>query len=320
MGMKEAVHLDWLEIRIHTSEEAVEAVSFYLLECGLEGVVIEDSEVLKRNWKQKYGELIALSPENYPENGAIVKGYVPLKEDIKPILENIHSYLISLHTFGLDPGPKTVTTRKLKNEEWTEQWKQYLQPIVVTDRILVKPVWETVPSPLDHQIIIELDPGFAFGTGHHITTIQSLQFLEEYIKQGNEVIDVGCGSGILSIAAAKLGAAQVLAIDLDPNAVTETCKHVQLNKLENRIQVECGDGLKQVSRRVHVVVADILAEILIPLIDDLPRILAPGGIFIASGIIKEKENDVVEHLKNIGFTCLDRKHEDDWIAIVAEKW
>lgn len=311
--------MDWLEIRIHTSKEAVEAVSYYLLNCGLEGVVIEDSEVLRRKWEPKYGEMIALKPEDFPKHGAIVKGYLPSDEAMEPLLGNLRSYLNTLSSFGLDPGPQIVTTRWLKEEEWSEPWKQYLKPIWATDRILVKPVWETVPSPSGETIVIELDPGLAFGTGHHITTIQSLQFLEKYLTSNDQVIDVGCGSGILSIAAAKLGAAHVLAIDLDPNAIKETRKHIRCNQLEDRIQVKCGDGLKQVSQSAHLIVANILAEVLVSLIDDLPRVLAPGGTFIASGIIKAKENDVVTCLKNQGFTCFGRIQEEDWIAIAAKR-
>lgn len=316
--MVAARSLDWLEIRIHTSEEAIEAVSYYLIECGLDGVVIEDPQVYERNRRLKYGAIDARSSHDAPKQGAILKGYVSPEEDLESIVKRIRAHLDSLPAFGLDPGPKVVTTRRLKKEEWMERWKQTLRSVPVSDRILVKPVWEKISSP--SEIVIELDPGLAFGTGHHTTTIQALRFLEEYLKEGDQVIDVGCGSGILSIAAAKLGAEQVLAIDLDPQAVKETHKHVQLNQLKDQIEIQCGDGLKQVSRRVDFVVANILAEIIIPLIDDLPRVLVPGGIFIAAGIIKEKKSDVVTLLQEYGFRLLDQNEKGEWVAIVAEKW
>lgn len=312
--------MDWMEICVHTSEEAAEAVSFFLLENGLEGVVLEDSEVLRRKWEPRYGEIVSLSPEDYPEEGVRVKGYVSPDEDVPSIIQKVDSYLHQLATFGLDPGPKTITTQLLTKEVWTEPWKQYLHPIQVTERMLVKPVDKEAPTSHDDPIVIELNPGLAFGTGHHITTIQSLQLLEKYIKPESHVIDVGCGSGILSIAAAKLGAAHVLAIDLDPIAVEETRKQIQLNQLEHRINVEQGDGVKTVAEEAHLIVANLIAEIHLSLIKDLPRVLVDRGIFIAAGILKEKEDVVIERLQSQGFRPFDRKQEQDWIAIAAEKW
>ena len=312
--------MDWVEICIHTSEEAVEAVSYFLHECGLEGVVIEDSEALRRDWNPRFGEIISLSSEDYPESGVRIKGYVSLDEDRALLVQKIHSYLNTLSTVGLDPGAKTITTKLIKRDDWVNPWKKRLHPIAVTDRILVKPIGEkTELLSSEKQVVIELDPGMAFGTGHHVTTIQSLQLLEKYLKPGQQVIDVGCGSGILSIAAAKLGAAKVLAIDLDPKAIVETKKHIKLNQLKSRIEVECGDGLKTVARTAHLIVANLIAEIHVQLVNDLPRVLVPGGIFIAAGILKEKEAGLVAHLQREKFQVIERRVGEEWIAIVAKK-
>lgn len=314
--------MDWYEVQIRTSQEAVEAVSHFLLECGLEGVVIEEVEIVKRNWKEKYGEIYALSSNDFPKQGAVLKGYVSVDEDVEALMKKIRAYLRQLTDFGLDPGPRTITTRLLKEEVWTREWKKFLQPIALTDRILVKPVWETLSStPSQHdRIIIDLDPGLAFGTGHHVTTCQAMQLLEQSMRSGSEVIDVGCGSGILSIAAVKLGAKQVLAVDLDEKAVEETRKHIRMNDVEDQVQVMRGDGLKQVSRRANLVVANILAEILIPMVPDVLRVLVPGGRFIAAGIIEEKEADIARALQETGLRLVERKKEGEWVAITAEKW
>lgn len=313
--------MDWMEICVHTSEEAVEAVSNFMLECGLEGVAIEDSTIWKREWPSRYGEIYALSPENVPKKGARIKGYVALQEELETMIQKIKAYLDTLASAGLDPGPKTVTTKRLTKEDWLEPWKQHLHPIAVSDRLLVKPMGQKVESALlEHKLVIELDPGLAFGTGHHPTTVQCLQFLEKHLKSGDRVIDVGCGSGILSIAAAKLGAKQIFAIDLDPQAIAETQKHIAINRLTEQIQVEQGDGLKTVTQKAELIVANLIAELHLSLLTDLPRVLTPGGRIIAAGILKEKEKIVREAFEKNGFRLIDRKHHEDWIAIVMKKW
>jgi ribosomal protein L11 methyltransferase len=208
----------------------------------------------------------------------------------------------------------------VSEESWANEWKKYYRTVRVSERLTVKPVWEEYrPSSPDEQVI-ELDPGMAFGTGTHPTTMLCLKMIEKYVRPGMDVVDVGCGSGVLSVAAAKLGAARVLALDLDPLAVEKSGENIRLNGLEDRIEARQGDLLKGVCRTSDLIVANILAEIILKLVYDLPRVLMPGGVFIASGIIAEKAEVVDRALRENGLVVLETVHQDGWVAIAAKKW
>lgn len=310
-----------MEIRIETSGEAVEAVTYFLEKCGLQGVAIYDAEVLERDWDLQYGKMVELDDADYPEQGVIISAYLPVEVEVQPIIDQIGDFLKKLPSFGLDPGVQKVSTRLIQREDWAEKWKDFFRPTHVTERIFIKPVWEPLPTNFTKHLVIELDPGLAFGTGTHPTTQQSLKLLEKYLDPGKHVIDVGCGSGILSIAAEKLGADRVLAIDIDPEAIRETKKHISLNQLDlSVIKVVSGDGLQFVSQTSDLVVANLLAELHLSLINDLPRVLRPGGIFIAAGIIEEKAEPVQEACEMIGLKLLEVQHQANWVAIAAKKW
>ncbi|WP_089966981.1 50S ribosomal protein L11 methyltransferase [Lihuaxuella thermophila] len=314
--------MNWIEVNIHTSHEAVEAVSHLLQELGADGVVIEDPEVLGRKWETSYGEIIELSKEDYPEQGVRVKGYLSeLKlEDPKALVARLQTEMQQLKTYGIDPEPAVVETKVVDEESWANEWKKYYKPVKVTERLTVKPTWEEYTAESDQEKIIELDPGMAFGTGTHPTTKLSMRLMEKYMAPGMRVIDVGCGSGILSIAAAKLGAKQVLAVDLDPLAVVSTENNVKQNGVQEVVTAREGDLLKGVAERAECVVANILAEIILLFAHELPRVLTPGGIFIASGIIEEKAEQVAAALEQFGLEVLETIDEERWVAIAAKKW
>lgn len=313
--------MDWTEIRIETSDEAVEAVTYFLETCGLQGVAIYDAEVLNREWDIQSGKIAGFDASDYPEQGVIISAYLSNESEVQPMIQQIQDFLQQLPTFGLDPGSQKVETRLIQREDWENTWKTYFKPIQVTEQIFIKPAWESLPANATDRLVIEMDPGLAFGTGTHPTTQQSLQLLEKYLVLKNDVIDVGCGSGILSIAAAKLGADHVLAIDIDPEAIQETKKHIALNQLDpSVIQVVSGDGLQGVSQTSDLVVANLLAELHLLLVNDLPRILRPGGMFIAAGIIEEKAEPVQEACEKVGLQLLEVQRQADWVAIAAKKW
>lgn len=312
--------MNWTEVSIHTSREAVEAVSNFLQELGAGGVAIEDPEVLLRDWSNPYGELIALKQEDYPKEGVRIKAYFPETVKISPVVEQLKEHLKRLPEFGLDPGKATIETAVVDEENWANEWKKYYKPLQVTSRLTIKPVWEEYAPKSSDEIIVELEPGMAFGTGTHPTTMLSLKLLEKYLVPGQKVIDVGCGSGILSIAAGKMGAGKVLAFDLDPVAVHSAEYNVKLNRLEHLIYVREGDLLKSVSERADLVISNILAEIIVRLIPDLPRVLVPGGMFLASGIVEEKIEEILQSLKINGLSVLETIHQDGWVAICAKKW
>lgn len=310
-----------MEIVIHTNQEAVEAVSFLLQELGADGVAIEDPEVLHRAWENRYGEIIELSPDDYPKEGVRIKAYLSELEieDPEALLQKVREGLEHLKHSGLNISPGTVTHRMVNENDWADEWKKYYKVSKISDRITIKPTWEEYdPSP--GEKVIELDPGMAFGTGTHPTTALCIHLLEQALTPGDRVIDVGCGSGVLSIVAGKLGAEHVLALDLDPLAVEKTRENVETNHLSGVIEAREGDLLKGVGQTADLVVANILAEIIVLLVHDLPRVLKPGGAFIASGIIEEKAKWVEASLLDAGLEVLETKHQDGWVAILAKKW
>lgn len=314
-----ALSSNWIEICVHTSREAVEAVSNKMIEIGLNGVEIEDSEVLTRNWTTTYGEIISLSAEEYPTEGAIVKGYASQAADTDHLVQEIDQLVNQLETYGLDPGPRQVSTRMVPEESWAHAWKKFYKPVQVTKRLTVKPRWETYQPKSDDEIVIELDPGMAFGTGTHPTTIQCLRLMEKWISPGDQVIDVGCGSGILSIAAAEMGAGSVLAVDLDEVAVQSAKENIGLSTCAERIEVRQGDLLQDIDGPAELIVANLLAEIILHFTGDLPRVLEAKGIFIGAGIVADKEKLVVDRLSQVGLEIMETLRDGDWVALAAKK-
>lgn len=311
--------MKWSEICIHTTAEAVEAVSNLLYEAGANGVVIEDPEVLYREWDTPFGEIYQLSPDDFPKEGVYVKGYLPVTSYLGETVEALKDRLNELLLYGLELGAGTVTTTEVHEDEWATAWKKYYKPVSISDRITITPVWEDYVPKRGDEIIIEMDPGMAFGTGTHPTTVLCIRALEKYLKPGDRVYDVGTGTGILGIAAAKLGASSILAMDLDEVAVRSAIENCKINKCSEQIIVKQNNLLDGVSEQVEVVIANILAEVIIRFTDDVERVLLPGGTFIASGIIKAREEDVKTALAESRLEIVETVYMDDWVAIIAKK-
>lgn len=311
--------MKWTEIAVHTTHEAQEAVANLLHEAGAGGVVIEDPLVLSREGDPTYGEIVALDPAAYPAEGVVVKAYLPPSPHLPETVKAIEAAVRGLAQYGLDPGPARVTLAEVDEEDWSAAWKKYYKPIRVTERLTIRPVWEPyTPAHPDERVIV-LDPGMAFGTGTHPTTVLCLRALEKAVRPGDAVIDVGCGSGVLAIAAAKLGADKVLALDLDPVAVKAARQNVALNKLGDRVTVRENNLLDGVTDAADVIVANILAEVIVRLAGDAVAHLKPGGTFIASGIIRSKAPAVLEAIQSSGLSIVETVSEDDWLAVVAKK-
>lgn len=321
--------MKWIEITIYTTEEATEALADYLHRNGAGGVSIEESGSLDRQRDTSLGQWYERALNDIPEGEAEMKAYFATElGDIQTtIIEPLREFVASFPSFGLDPGKGEISWHEVDEDDWANNWKQYYKPVRITDRLTIKPIWESYEAE-DGEIVVELDPGMAFGTGTHPSTFLILRTLERNVHAGDKVIDVGTGSGILAIAAAKLGASQVLALDLDPVAVSSTRDNVQLNGLE-QIIVRESDLLSiidtdepdhlGISLPVDLVVSNILAEIIVTFIDDVHRVLTTGGHFIASGIIKAKEHLVTSRLESLGFAIEQREQEEDWVALVARK-
>lgn len=311
--------MKWTEICIQTTNEAVEAISFILHENGASGLVIEDPQDLYDVYDSPYGEVYELDPKDYPEEGVRIKSYLPVNSYLKDSVDEIKQAINNLQNFGLEIGANEVTLTEVNEEDWATAWKKYYKPLQVSERITIKPTWETYEPSRDDEVIIELDPGMAFGTGTHPTTMLSIQALEKYC-QGNEVIlDVGCGSGVLSIAAAKLGAQKVYAYDLDDVAVKSSKMNIEQNKLSDKIVVEQNNLLQNIDIKADIVVSNILAEIIVKFVDDAWKNLKGEGIFITSGIILNKKHLVLDEMKKHGFDIVEVNELDEWISIIARK-
>ncbi|KOS02382.1 50S ribosomal protein L11 methyltransferase [Paenibacillus polymyxa] len=318
----------WNEITIHTTEEAIEMISNFLHEAGAGGVSIEESGSLNKPRDTSYGQWYDRPLNDIPEGQAIIKGYFAEEVDMDRIRSQIEPRVEELRTFDIDPGEVQYELKTVDEDDWANAWKQYFKPLRVSDRLTIKPTWEDYEPASEAEKIIELDPGMAFGTGTHPTTSLCLRTLESVIKGGEEVIDVGTGSGILAIGAVKLGAKHVLALDLDPVAVSSARENTRLNGLEERITIKESDLLSVLNASdptlgiqlpVKLVVANILAEIILLFIDDVYKALEPGGIYIASGIWKNKEEVVETALKAAGFEIAEISRDEDWLAFVARK-
>ncbi|WP_068501990.1 50S ribosomal protein L11 methyltransferase [Paenibacillus kribbensis] len=318
----------WNEITIHTSEEAIEMISNFLHEAGAGGVSIEESGSLNKPRDTSYGQWYDRPLNDIPEGQAIIKGYFAEEVDMDSIRAQIEPRVEELRTFDINPGEVRYELKTVNEDDWANAWKQYFKPLRVSDRLTIKPTWEDYEPASEDEKIIELDPGMAFGTGTHPTTSLCLRTLESVIKGGEEVIDVGTGSGILAIGAIKLGAKHVLALDLDPVAVSSARENTRLNGLEERITIKESDLLSVLNTSdptlgiqlpVKLVVANILAEIILLFIDDVYKALEPGGTYIASGIWKNKEEVVETALKAAGFEIAEIRRDEDWLAFVARK-
>lgn len=312
--------MNWTEISIHTTAESVEAVSSILYEIGANGVVIEDPEVLHRQWDTPFGEIYQLSPDDFPAEGVFVKAYLPVDSStLDETLEQLREQLDQLESYGLDLGKGTIAVNDVHEDEWAHAWKKYYKPVPVSDRITIKPVWEEYLPKHDREIVIEMDPGMAFGTGTHPTTVLCLRALEKYLQPGDKVYDVGTGTAILSVAAVKLGAAEVIATDLDEVAVRSAQANTELNQVDERITVKQNNLLDHMEGPVNIVVANILAEIIVRFTDDVHRVLVPDGLFIASGIISAKAAEVLSASERSHLEVVETVSIDDWVAIVAKK-
>ena len=307
----------WIEVRVITKSEALEPVSgiFYSLDC--KGVAIEDPEdILGREQGPLTWDFADINVLEHKGKVAVVKAYFAEEDNIEDVLEYVNEKLVELKEMGIDLGEAKVEHEKMYEEDWANTWKQYYKPSKVGEKIVVKPIWEEYEQK-EGELVVNLDPGMAFGTGTHETTRMCIQALEKYVKEESTVFDVGCGSGILAIAAAKLGAKLAVGIDLDPVAVESSIENVGYNNLNN-IEILHGNLVEVIDGKADIVVANILAEIICILTDDVKRVMKDGGVFITSGIIHDRVDMVCEKLEATGFEVIEKNRDGEWNCIVAK--
>lgn len=314
--------MDWTAIIVETSNEAVEAVSNILMEAGSTGVKIDDAADFKKLKPGKYGpygEIV--DPQELPhrEQGAAVTGYFPPKVFIPEVVSEVQQRVNQLQSFGLDPSPAKVTSDTIDNQDWATVWQKYYHPVRVTNLLTVVPQWEDYKPVSPNEKLIVLDPGMAFGTGTHPTTQLMLEALEFVVRGGESTIDVGTGSGVLAIAAKLLGAGQVDAYDVDDVAVKSARNNVELNPAAKDIHLGVNSLLDGIHTQKDLIVANILAEIIIPLIPQAFENLKPGGNFLTSGIINDKFDEVRKAEEHQGFVIDQTMRMKDWYGIIAHK-
>lgn len=307
--------MKWFEIKITTSSEAVEAVAGILYESGVTGVVIEDpndpifSSKSSGDWDYFDPSVVAFSSDH-----AVVKGYLQeseeLNDQIEMIRENVHN--LAAHAINFEPG--LVSSTEIFEEDWANEWRKYYKPKRVTDRLTVKPTWEPYEAS-EHEIVVEMDPGGAFGTGTHETTMMCMMQLDKSVTPGCTVYDIGCGSGILGITAAKLGAGKVLAVDNDAAATSATIENAEVNGVTEKLEIIHGNLLDQAHGPADVIVANIIADVIIFLARHIHRFMHTDSVFIASGILVEKKQDVLTALDMNGLQVLEVQEMGEWCAI-----
>lgn len=307
--------MDWLEISAECNHEGADIVSEYMRERGAAGTqIIDRRDVPDPNKPHGYWELIDPEMiEKMPVN-VVVKAWFPTDTDVKTLSEGLK--LLPARA-GFDLGTLTLTVHGVEEKNWAEVWKKFYKPFRLGERLLVKPCWEQCEArPGD--LVIELDPGMAFGTGSHETTAMCLELIEKY-KTGGRLLDVGTGSGILAIAAGKLGTKEVTAVDIDPMAVRVARENVLSNGLDGVVTVTEGDLTKEIDGVFDLAVANILADVILLLLPDLERHLKPGAVFICSGILAKRLDEVLLSLKEHGYTVLETRAKGDWRAVAAKK-
>lgn len=236
-------------------------------------------------------------------------------ETVEGIKETINNLLL----YDIDLGRNKITISEVNEEEWATAWKKYYHPVKISEKFTIVPTWEEYTPVHTDELIIEMDPGMAFGTGTHPTTVLCIQALERYVKEGDSVVDVGTGTGILSIASAMLRAKQVEGYDLDPVAVESARLNSKLNKVSDHIEIKQNNLLDGVEGEKDVIVANILAEVILRFTDQAYDLLKDGGYFITSGIIQQKKQEVKDALVKEGFTIVEVLSMEDWVSIIAKK-
>ncbi len=321
--------MDWMEVFIATSAEGLEPVEGLLYQCGLNGLMIHDArdfaeflENPSREWDYVADELVEEKQEQETGITFFLRDNLYGKEQ----LSQIKSALVSLKASEkeLELGSLEVQLKNVAEEDWANNWKKYFKPFPVGEKIMIKPSWEELPEETD-KIILKIDPGHIFGTGTHETTQLCMELIEKYVKKDDLVLDIGCGSGILSIAALLLEAKEADAVDIDPNAIQIAYENSDRNDIpREKYHVKAGNILEDKAlqaaysgKKYDLVAANIVADVIIALTKQVPDYIKDGGVFLCSGIITERKEDVLAALAAAGFKVLDIKEKTSWVAIAT---
>ena len=316
--------MKWNQFRLKTTTEAEDIVSSKLADLGIEGVQIEDKIPLTQSDKeQMFVDILPDMPED--DGCAYLTFYLDEEVDKHEMLLKVRQELEEMRSY-LNVGDCTIEESQTEDVDWVNNWKQYFHQFYIDD-ILVIPSWENVEAKDSDKMVIHIDPGTAFGTGMHETTQLCIRQLKKYVTEDTEILDVGCGSGILGMLALKFGAKHSVGTDLDPCAIDATYENMDNNGISrDQYEVMIGNIIddKEVQDKVgyekyDIVAANILADVLVPLTPVIIHQLKKGGIYITSGIIEDKEEVVVEAVKKAGLEVLEVNHQGEWVSVTARK-
>ena len=317
--------MKWNKYTLTTTAEAEDMISSMMMEAGIEGIEIEDKVPLSESDKAQM--FVDILPEGPADDGvAKISFYLEPDTDNAAMLKAVEDGLEEIRSWGVDIGAATIEASQTEDKDWINNWKQYFHQFHVDD-ILIKPSWEEVQPEDREKLLIQIDPGTAFGTGMHETTQLCIRQIKKYVTPETVLLDVGTGSGILSIAALKLGAKYACGTDLDPCAISAVKENMDVNGIpEDKYTVMLGNIIddKEVQDAVgyekyDMVVANILAEVLVPLTPVILAQMKPGALYITSGIIDDKEETVVEAVKKAGLEVLEVNHQGEWVSVTARK-
>lgn len=292
--------MEWIEVKIFTRRESLPAISNILQDVGAKGLVEEELQPVEA------------------KDELLIKSYLPVNESVEAKLAILKSRIGHLFEHGLDVGSGRIQVETVPEEDWSSSWKENFKPQKLTEQLVIKPTWEEYQAQPEEKII-ELDPGMAFGTGHHVTTTMCISAIEKYGAKRKSMLDIGTGTGILSIAASLLGIEEILAIDIDQEAVEIAGKNLTLNQVQNKVTVKQGDLIAVVEKEYELVVANLLPHIILDLISDMKEVLHKDSIFILSGINKESQKKIQDRLKKHELHIKEIKEKEDWVTIIGER-
>lgn len=321
--------MKFIEVKIYTSHEGIEPLTAMLLQKGITEITVDDPadvDELMEHKKEYEWDYIDQSLLDDKDREPAVYVYFDDTEDGRKKVQDLKLAVMMLKgkemegVFGWDTslGRLYAEDRVVDDNDWKDKWKDFFKPVKITENLVIKPTWESYEKTGDEKII-EIDPGMAFGTGTHETTSLCLELIETYLKKGQRVLDIGCGSGILSIGAALLGSGPVLGVEIDPDAVRTARENVQANGVAEIVTIQEGDLAKDVEGKAGLMAANLMAPLVIQLAPAAAQHLEERGVFISSGILLEKRQEVETAICQAGFRILEVREKGEWCAIAAEK-
>lgn len=321
--------MEWIEVFLAVSQEGLEPMAGVLYQCGLTGLMIHDETDFQEFLANPHRQWDYVADELVEEKAHLQTGITFFLRDNlygREQLVQIKGALAAVQASEkeMDLGTLEMTVKNVQEEDWANNWKKFFKPFPVGEKIMIKPSWEELSEPTD-KLVLKIDPGHIFGTGTHETTQLCMELIEKYVRKGDKMLDIGCGSGILSIAALLLEAREADAVDIDPNAIQIAYENSDRNGIDRGLYHVCAGNIledsqlhdKYSGKQYDLVAANIVADVVIGLTKQVPDYLKTGGIFLCSGIITERKEDVLTALAAGGFRVEDIREKKGWVAIAA---